>query len=95
MLTEIQKEKFFELSGKEYDGNSESGEFLTEFPYNNREWKYSPWMFKYQIDQSKGYLYCELSHRMTNNRMHGYDKLGDELPYEVVLKVYPNTEPFL
>jgi len=36
-LSQIQKKKFFEISGIEYDGGQLKGEFPTPYPYNNKE----------------------------------------------------------
>jgi hypothetical protein len=89
LLSEIQKNKFLETSGYEYVGESLKGNFMTEYPFNNREWEYSPWYFDFKFDQDNGFLICELDHRMTNNRTFGWDQDGNDLPEELVNRVYP------
>ncbi len=92
LLTPIQKEKFLSISGFEYTTNERQGQFVTPFPYNNREWNLSPWHFSYIIEETTGNLICELAHRMTNNRIYGWDRLGNELPDSVLQKYF--TEYF-
>ncbi len=87
LLTEIQKEKFLSISGFEFTSNELRGSFTTSFPYNNREWKLSPWFFSYIIEDT-GNLICELEHRMTNNRIYGWDKLGNDLPESILNKYF-------
>lgn len=41
-LTEIRKQKFKELSGIDFTFNEDRGEFQTPYPYNNKDWEYSP-----------------------------------------------------
>lgn len=89
MLTAIQKEKFRSLCGEEHDGVSVSGKFSTSKPFNDLEWEYSPWCFSYKIQIDTGFLFCELSHRMTNNRPYGWDKDGNEIDQKIVEEVYP------
>jgi len=88
ILTQIQKEKFLSVSGMEYTTNELKGHFSTPYPYNDREWNLSPWYFSYVIEENTGNLICELDHRMTNNRIHGWDKLGNELPSEILQKYF-------
>ncbi len=95
MLTKIQKEKFLEIACIEYDGKTMRGSFLTKYPYNDKSWSHSPWNFRFQIDTKTGNLYCELSHRMTNNRMYGWNANGDELTLQDIRKIYPNTDPLI
>ncbi|MEO0469148.1 MAG: hypothetical protein AAF206_05970 [Bacteroidota bacterium] len=83
ILSKAQEEAFLNLSGKHFDGKSYQVKIRTEFPYNNREWQYSPWLFSWVIESESGYLICELVHRMTNNRIHGWDREGNELPAEI------------
>lgn len=87
-LSDIQKELFLKTSGYEYDGKDLQGFFQTDRPYNNSDYKYSPWTFSYVYVTETGYLICELSHRMTNNRIYGWDAMGNELPYEISKKYF-------
>lgn len=87
-LTQIQKEKFLNISGIEFSFCEFKGQFSTPFPYNDREWKLSPWIFTYIIEEDTGNLICELEHRMTNNRIYGWDKFGNELPDSVLHKYF-------
>jgi len=88
LLTPIQKEKFLSVSGFEFTFTEAKGQFFTPFPYNDREWKLSPWIFTYVIEEETGYLICELEHRMTNNRIYAWDTLGNELPEFVSAKYF-------
>jgi len=88
MLSEIQKQLFLETCGHEYDGKSLHGLFQTTRPYNNKEYNLSPWNFSFVIEPNTGYLICELSHRMTNNRIYGWDSDGNELTYEITKKYF-------
>ena len=84
ILTAIQKEKFLETSGKEYSGKELKHQFLTNKAYNDTKWEnHSPWLFSYVIELETNYLICELEHRMTNNRIFGWDKDGNELSSEI------------
>lgn len=93
-MTDIQKQRFREFSGFDYGDTPDIkikdviyNGFLTPYPYNSRDWKYSPWYFDYVIEDN-GNLIIELSHRMTNNRMHGWDKDGKELDSSVTWKYF-------
>ncbi len=89
VLTDIQKRKFFETSGKEYTGDELNGQFSTQRAYNDEKWKnHSPWLFSYVIEPDTGYLICELEHRMTNNRIFGWGKDGIELPSDITEKYF-------
>lgn len=88
-LTKIQKTKFFEISGKEYEGDILEGSFKTNRAYNDPKWeKHSPWIFSFVIEPDTGNLICELEHRMTNNRILGWDKEGNELPKDIKEKYF-------
>jgi hypothetical protein len=89
-LSDIQKEKFKSLSGFEHDGKSTAGSFSTTRPYDSDDWRLSPWYFSFKLDEKTGYLYCELDHRMTNNRTAGWDQAGNEISHDLVEKVYPS-----
>ena len=39
---------------------------------------------------TKGFLVCELVHRMTNNRIYGWDYDGNELPNEILNRYFKN-----
>jgi len=86
-LSDIQKKLFLQTSGYEYDGK-QRGFFQTDRPYNNSGYQHSPWNFSFVIEPETGYLICELSHRMTNNRIYGWDALGNELTYELTKKYF-------
>jgi hypothetical protein len=87
-ITEIQKQKFKELSGFEFTFNENKGEFQTPYPYNDKDWKCSPWHFRFVIEEETNNLICELSHRMTNNRIHGWDVNGNDLKTEILHKYF-------
>ncbi len=88
-LSEIQKQKFLEISGTEYTESELKGQFQTQRAYNDKEWeKYSPWFFTFVIEPETGNLICELEHRMTNNRIFGWDIKGKELSDEVKEKYF-------
>lgn len=87
--SQIQKENFFNLSGFEFDDKVLVGDFITPYPYNDCNWELSPWHFSFIFEQNTGFLFCELSHRLTNNRAHGWDYNGEELPQELVSKYFP------
>ncbi len=82
-LSPVQKEKFLAISGEVYKGDTE-GNFLT----NDKDWKYSPWRFTFVLEKETGHFVCELSHRMTNNRIYGWDQEGNELPDKVLHKFF-------
>ncbi len=72
MLSNIQKQKFLEISGHEYMGNELKGQFFTQNPYNSNAYKNtSPWIFSFIIEPDTKNLICALEHRMTNNRIYG------------------------
>ena len=77
LLTTIQKEKFLSVSGIEFTFEELKGQFTTPHPYNNRECHLSPWIFTYVIEENTGNLFCELEHRMTNNRKYNFGKLSN------------------
>ena len=104
ILTQIQKEKFLSISGVEFSADlirqfpasfikerflsisSLSGQFETTYPNKGND--FSPWIFTFVIEEETGNLICELVHRMTNNRIRGWDKLGNELPREILHKYF-------
>jgi hypothetical protein len=88
ILTEIQKEKFLGISGVEFTFNELKGNFTTPYPYNDREWNLSPWDFSYIIEEDTGNLICELEHRMTNNRIYGWDISGNDLDEDILHKYF-------
>jgi len=89
-LSKIQKELFLSISGKEYIENNLRGEFLTDRPYNNDEYDLSPWIFTFFFEQKTGYLICEIVHRLTNNRIYGWDSNGNELDVQITTKYFKN-----
>ena len=96
-LSPIQKEKFLAISGEVYEDHRRDeiilrhlkiGKFLTKHAYNDKDWKYSPWRFTFVLEKETGHFVCELSHRMTNNRIYGWDQEGNELSTEVLHKFF-------
>ena len=94
MLTDTQKELFKDRSGFDYDNmpdecskDEEFTSFRTPYPYNDREWKLSPWWFTFVIEEN-GNLITEIEHRMTNNRIIGWDKEGKKLSNEITSKYF-------
>ena len=96
-LSPIQKEKFLAISGEVYKDHRRDeiilrqlkvGKFLTKYPYNDRDWKLSPWRFTFVLEKETGYFVCELYHRMTNPRICGWDQEGNKLPDEVLHKFF-------
>ena len=88
-LSDIQKQKFQEISGHEYTGNELKGSFQTQNAYNDERGKnHSPWIFTYIIEPETGNLICELDHRMTSNRIYGWDRNGNVLPSEITEKYF-------
>ncbi len=92
-LSPSQEKKFHDISGKEYVAHHlnevdlsflVAGTFITEYPYNNRDWDLSPWRFTFVMAKKTGNFICELRHRMTNNRIYGWDQEGNELPSEIL-----------
>jgi len=90
-LSKIQMELFKKISGHEFDGKKLSGYFETNRSYDNNEYKGSPWIFSYKFIKETGYLICELAHRLTNNRIYGWNQSGDELN-EVVTNKYFHSD---
>ena len=88
VLTSIQEEKFLAISGHEFTFDTLAGNFNTAYPYNNKEWQYSPVWFEYIIEKETGNMICELSHKMTNNRIYGWDSEGNELPDKILHKYF-------
>ena len=77
MLTDIQKKRFKEISGFDYQSeHGLKGSFQTPYPNNDRNWEYSSWFFSYQFDSETNHLHLELDHRMTNNRINVFDTEG-------------------
>lgn len=87
-LSQIQKQKFLDISGIEYDETQLSTCFSTPYPYNNREWSFSPWQFSFAFVSETACLFCELTHPMTNNRIFGWDSEGNELSIEEISKYF-------
>jgi len=86
IITAIQNEKFVEVTGTTFTFETYSGSFITHYPYNNRDWKYSPYIVNYIVEKETGNLICELSHRMTNNSIYGWDANGNNLAIEILDK---------
>jgi len=80
---------FKNVSGYDYEHGKLQGIFKTDRPYN-KEWDLSPWRFSYVFQVNTGFLFCELFHRMTNNRTFGWDYEGNELAEKIIDEVFPN-----
>ena len=88
-LSSAQKEHFLAMAGYPHEGDAHEGVFSTDRPYD-KPWELSPWWFSYRFDPGTGHLFCELEHRMTNNRTAGWDQDGNELPRDVVEAIFPS-----
>ena len=89
MISEVQKQKFLDISGIEYLEEHElEGKFMTPYPFNNKEWDLSPWNFSYVYDSVTGFLHMEIDHRMTNNRIFCVDSNGDSINGEEQFKYF-------
>jgi len=87
-LSNIQKIKYQQVCGYEYSGNELSGKILTDRPYD-KKWNLSPWYFSFIFQQYTGFLFCELDHRMTNNRTFGWDYHGNDIDSKLIDTIYP------
>ena len=96
-LSSVQEEKFLDISGEKYDPyregrvylrGLEAGSFMTKRPYNDPDWKLSPWRFTFLLEYETGYFVCELAHKMTNDRAYGWDQDGNELPEEILSRFF-------
>ena len=92
-LSSLQQESFLAVSGEEYEAHwgdyidlrcLQVGKFLTKRPNNDKDWKLSPWRFAFVLEKETGHFICELEHRMTNNRIYGWDRQGNELADDVL-----------
>ena len=88
-LSAKQKKMFREVCGYDYVGDKLDGAFKTDRPYNKKG-RTSPWWFRYKFEISTGFLFCELSHRMTNNRTFGWNYDGKVLEREIISAVFPD-----
>ena len=93
-MTSEQLKRFKEFTGKEAIMGQKEGEFLTDRPFNDSQYQYSPWLVSYFYDESNGYLVCSMSHRMTNERYRGWDSLGNELDHSIVRSYFNPTDTF-
>lgn len=88
-LSEKQKVHFLEISGTDYIEGKLNDSFPTNNTYNDKKWEnHSQWIFSYIIESDTGYFICELEHRMTNNRIFGWDRDGNELSSEITEKYF-------
>ncbi len=87
-LSNIQKQYYHKLSGEKYVGTEHFGTFETDSPFEDKQHKGSSWIFTFVFDPETGYLICELSHRMTNNRVYGWDYEGNELSNDITTKYF-------
>lgn len=87
-LSTAQQERYRALAGEDYETHSgdyvdqeelRTGQFMTKRPYD-KHWEGTPWIFTFVLEKKTGHLVCELEHRLTNNRIHGWDRSGNELP---------------
>lgn len=84
-----QQNEYLGVTGYPWRDGADEGAFSTDRPFN-KPWDLSPWGVRYQFDAVTGCLYCELSHRMTNNRCYGWDYAGAPLGDAQIAKVYPS-----
>ena len=87
-LSDIQKQKFLEVSGKKYSGKELRGKLLTEIPYGDDKFDLSPYIFSWIFDGERGYFVCEMVHKFTNNQVYGWDYEGNELSGEMKSKYF-------
>jgi hypothetical protein len=83
-----QKEKFLEIAGYPLPSEHKS-RFQTDRPFN-KPWNLSPYTVSYQFHPSTGYLFLNLTHRMTNNYAIGWDQQGNNLEKSIVNAIYPD-----
>jgi hypothetical protein len=88
-LSDIQKQKFKEISGHDYKDGELKGWFRTMRPYNKSEWDISPSDFSYIFHRDTGFLICELSNRIYGKKFYGWEYEGSELPEEIVKSNFP------
>ena len=80
MLSKELKDKFLTITGYKWNNDNRSrGKFKTEFPYNNREWKNSPFNCNYYFDAMNNVLAIVMTNRMTNDRYYVFDNEGKEV----------------
>lgn len=91
-LTEIQQQNYYNLCGETYQTSETKGRFSTSKPYNNELYKFSPWGFEYVFDKENGYLLCELSHKIADKRIYGWNQKGEELPKEIISAYFKNNK---
>ncbi len=103
-ISDKQKELFADLSGVSYDESkikmlptyefdeeTEQHGFRADYPFGrDKNEEPFPWWFSFVFNERDGSLICELSHRMTNNRVYGWNQNGTELAYAVCEKAYPS-----
>ena len=95
ILSEKQKQNYFNLCGEAYLSTDLKGRFFTSKPYNNELYKFSPWQFRFIFDKDNGYLICELLHEVANYRLYGWDYNGNELSTEILVDYFnTKTEDF-
>lgn len=76
MISEKQKNKFLDITGYEYGDRGVKGYFRTEFPYNKKDYKYSPYGVYYIFDEDTNHLYIGMTHRMTNWQVYVFNEEG-------------------
>lgn len=86
-----QCEQFISFIGYDYPQGTSEGRFNTNRPFNNHEWKLSPWSVRYVFQEKEGKLFCELNHKMTNNRCLGWDYEENPLPRAEIKEVFPSS----
>lgn len=87
-LSEIQSQHFYEISGIKHTKYGVKSYFLTNEPYCNKDWNHGPFNFSFVIEPDTGNFICEMSHRLTNNAVSGWDRNGNELPKEITSKYF-------
>lgn len=86
--SQAQKQRFKEMAGYPLKDGVLSGKFSTDRPFD-APWEAAPWQCRFTFDEERGYLFCELSHQLTSNRVAGWDEEGTPLDARLVEAVYP------
>ena len=76
-MTEKQKEEFLNITGQVYDEIHKEGKFLTKYPYNNKEWRYSPFNVYFKYLEKYKLLCIQISNRMTNCKSYTINEYGE------------------
>ena len=87
--SEKQKELFRSIAGYPFPPEHK-GYFRTDRPDDRDDWKMSPFHVSYQYHSKTGYLFMDLTHRMTNNNPNGWDQEGNPLDKALIHSIYPS-----